>query len=189
MTTPPVDNDKLPYRIAVLCYLYDDEGRTLLLHRCKKPNLGMYSPIGGKLEVEQGESPHDCAIREIREETGVLLSDDEIHLTGIVSEKAYQGEHHWLMFLFEVMRPIAHEEIAKMDFDEGTLEWIDSKKVPGLDIPDTDREILWPLVQEYHRGFFMVHIDCTRRPMKWTLQEAMKREGEGTKQVPRLSGP
>ena len=58
----PVDHQQLPYRIAVLCYVYDDDGRVLLLHRAQSPNLGMYSPIGGKLEVSIGESPHDLEL-------------------------------------------------------------------------------------------------------------------------------
>ena len=179
-TPPPVDQNTLPYRIAVLCYLYDEDGRVLLLHRRQKPNIGMYSPIGGKLEVARGEGPHSCAIREIREETGITLPDAMVRLTGIVSETAYQSENHWLIFLFEVMRPIAHDEIGKMDFDEGMLEWIAPDDIAELNIPDTDREVIWPLVQEHRRGFFMVHFDCSAQPMRWTLQESLKGEGEGT---------
>jgi len=176
-TPPPVDQDKLPYRIAVLCYLYDEDGRALLLHRRQNPNIGMYSPIGGKLEVARGEGPHSCAIREIQEETGISLPDEMVRLTGIVSETAYQSENHWLIFLFEVMRPIAHDEIEQMDFEEGTLEWICLDDLAGLNIPDTDREVIWPLVQEHRHGFFMVHFDCSALPMRWTLQESMKGEG------------
>ena len=50
----PYDANVLPYRVAVLCYLYDHEGRLLLLHRCKAPNSGRHSPIGGKLELAEG---------------------------------------------------------------------------------------------------------------------------------------
>ncbi len=140
----------------------------------------MYSPIGGKLEIEVGEGPHSCAIREIREETGIDLPDSMVRLTGIVSETAYQGETHWLMFLFEVMRPIRHNEIVEMEFEEGVLEWVESTHVPSLDIPDTDRQIMWPLIQDHRHGFFMVHIDCNVEPLKWTLQESMGRRTEGT---------
>ena len=75
----------MPYKIAVLCYLYDTEGRLLLLHRRKPPNRDMYSPIGGKLEIADGEGPHDCALREIREEASVSLAPDEIKLISIVA--------------------------------------------------------------------------------------------------------
>ncbi|MCZ6811322.1 MAG: NUDIX domain-containing protein, partial [Planctomycetota bacterium] len=76
----------MPYKIAVLCYLYDDGGNVLLLHRKRSPNAGMYSPVGGKLDIARGEGPHECALREIREETGLSLNQEDLRLTGIVSE-------------------------------------------------------------------------------------------------------
>lgn len=177
MSTPPVDHHHLPYKIAVLCYLYDDDDRVLLLHRNKHPNKGMYSPIGGKLEVAVGEGPHDCAKREIREETGLDLPDDMVRLTGVVSETAYQGETHWLIFLFEVMRPVGHEEIVDMSFDEGELEWVPHERIEALAIPETDRKIMWPLAQQHRGGFFMVHIDCRDGKLRWLVQESMTAHG------------
>lgn len=173
MPVPPVDHHSLPYKIAVLCYLYDAEGRVLMLHRSKMPNQGMYSPIGGKLEVELGESPHDCALREIEEEAGVVLTHEEVRLCGIVSETAYEGQTHWLIFLFEVARPIGHDEIAAMSMDEGELEWVPADAVEDRDIPKTDREIMWPLARAHHGGFFMVHIDCSDGDLRWTVQESV----------------
>ncbi len=172
MSTPPVNHGSLPYRIAVLCYLYDADGQVLMLHRAKQPNAGLYSPIGGKLEVEIGEGPHDCALREIQEETGITLTDEDLRMTGIVSETAYANETHWLIFLFEVTRPIGHDEITAYTFDEGTLEWTDQDRVLDLNIPETDRKVMWPLVHEHHGGFFVVHIDCRKDPMEWTVQES-----------------
>jgi 8-oxo-dGTP diphosphatase len=162
----------LPYRVAVLCYLYDPDGRVLLLHRARDPNAGMYSPIGGKLETAIGESPHDCAVREIREEAGVALGGEELHLTGIVAETAYDGAAHWLIFIFEVLRPVRHGEIAEMQIDEGTLEWVRGEDVDNLHIPETDRRIIWPLVHQHRGGFFTVHIDCTGGEHRWTVQES-----------------
>lgn len=162
----------LPYKIAVLCYLYDADERLLLLHRIKDPNAGMYSPIGGKLEMAVGEGPHDCALREIEEEAGIVLDRDDIHLTGIVSETAYEGKTHWLIFLFEVMRPIGHDEIEHMDMDEGTLEWVPVDEVEQIAIPETDQRIMWPLMREHsHGGFFQVHIDCSGDEMCWHVHE------------------
>lgn len=172
----------LPYKIAVLCYLYDERGCVLMLHRRKQPNAGMYSPIGGKLEVAVGEGPHECAVREIWEEAGLRIPIDMVRLTGIVSEKAYEGQTHWLIFLFEVMRPVRREEVRTMDFEEGKLEWVEAERVVDLQIPYTDREFMWPLVKSHRSGgkgngaaggFFCVHIDCTVEPMKWTVTESV----------------
>ncbi len=161
----------LPYRIAVLCYLYDHDGRLLLLHRNKAPNAGQYSPIGGKLEAAIGESPHACAVREIEEESGVSLDQREVRLSGMLAETAYEGNTHWLIFLYEVTRPIDPNEIPTMTIDEGTLEWIPVDDVPGLDIPATDRDVIWPLVRQHRNGFFAVHIDCRTQPFTWSIQE------------------
>ena len=173
---PAHDVTTLPYRLAVLCYLYDGDGCVLMLHRAQNPNLGMYSPIGGKVEVARGEAPHDAAAREIMEEVGLEIAAADLHLTGIVSEKAYEGEHHWLIFLFEVMRPVERGEIATMQFKEGDLEWVKIEDVEGLDIPMTDRKVMWPLVRDHRGGFFMVHIDCSASPMQWEVRESHKRD-------------
>ena len=162
----PHDVRSMPYKVAVLCYLYDTEGRLLLLHRRKPPNRDMYSPIGGKLEIADGEGPHDCALREIREEAHLELRPDEIRMISIVSERAYKGEEHWLIFLFEVTRPIRPDEIPHSEFDEGRLEWHAVDEVEKLPIPATDRDVMWPLVRKNRGGFFMVHIDCAVEPMR-----------------------
>ena len=164
----------LPYRIAVLCYLRDANGKLLMLHRAKQPNKGMYSPIGGKLEPATGESPHGCAIRETQEETGLVVHPGEIRLMGMVSETAYEGQCHWLLFLYEISRPIDHDEIAAYEMNEGTLEWLDRDQIDDLDLPKTDREIIWPLVAQYGGGFFACHIDCSHEPMTWEVLESWK---------------
>lgn len=160
----------LPYRIAVLCYLFDDQGRLLLLHRVKPPNRDLYSPIGGKLDMEGGESPTACAIREIREEADVEVSAKDLHLVGIVSERAFEGQGHWLMFMYEVTRPV---RVSREQFGEGRLAWYGLRDVEGLNIPETDRRIIWPLFLK-HRGdsFFMVSIDCTKPAgLEWVVEQ------------------
>ena len=171
---PQYDTAALPYKVAVLCYLWDADGRLLMLHRRKPPNVDMYSPVGGKLEISRGESPHECAVREVHEETGLRLADDEMRLLGMVSERAYQGEMHWLIFLFECVRPVAHDEIAHAEFDEGRLEWVAAGDIPSLPIPATDREILWPLVRDHRGGHFCVDIDCSVTPMVHRVRESRR---------------
>ena len=158
----------LPYRIAVLCYLFNGDGQTLLLHRRKDPNQDLYSPIGGKLDQACGESPSTCALREIGEEAGLELNPTDLHLTGLVSEAAYGGNTHWLMFLFEVVRPV---EIDRSSCSEGCLEWHPISAIPGLALPETDRQVIWPLFWRYRGRFFAVHIDCTGTSLRWRLEQ------------------
>ena len=99
-----------------------------------------------------------------------------MHLTGVVSETAYQHETHWLIFLFEVKRPVEPAEITSMEFDEGELEWVEVDRVASLDIPQTDREVMWPLVRANRGSFFAVHIDCRPEPMQWTVHEGIAPE-------------
>ena len=99
-------------------------------------------------------------------------------MSGIVSERAYEGRSHWLIFLFEVMRPIRRDEIRWTDFSEGRLEWKRIDEVADLPIPRTDREVMWPLVQAHRGGFFVVHIDCSREPITWTVCQSVKETHE-----------
>ena len=165
----------LPHRIAVLCYLFNDAGQLLLLHRRKPPNQNLHSPIGGKLNRENGESPASCAVREIREETGLTLELPNLHLSGLVSESGYAGEAHWLMFLYEVMRPV---EVRPTRFAEGRLEWHDACAIDSLNLPQTDRHVIWPLFWRYRGSFFAVHIDCAKDLMRWRIEQPSTDAGE-----------
>ncbi len=161
---------RLPYKIAVLCYVFDERDRLLLLHRANEPNKGLYSPPGGKLHMDEGESPAECALREMREELLLDLDFADIHLTGLVSERGFGGQTHWLMFLYEVMHPVT---IERMAFDEGELGWHAWDDIRSLDIPETDRRVIYPLFRRHRGGFFHVHIDCTGEqgePYLWRLE-------------------
>jgi 8-oxo-dGTP diphosphatase len=162
----------LPYRIAVLCYLFDAQGRVLLLHRRRPPNRDLYSPIGGKLEQDHGESPTACAVREIHEEVGLDLQAADLHLTGIVSEAGYEDACHWLMFLYEVTRPVV---VTRTRFDEGLLEWHTPDAIADLPIPQTDRQIIWPLFWQHRGGFFAAHIHCHGGHLSWRLEQSAAR--------------
>ena len=96
----------LPHKISTLLYCFNDRDETLLIERAQEPNLGCWSPPGGKLKTETGESPFGCACREAQEEMGFESRPGDWHLTGIVSERGYQEQAHWLMFLFEYRIPL-----------------------------------------------------------------------------------
>ena len=158
----------LPYRIAVLCYLFDRDGRVLLLHRRNPPNQELHSPVGGKLEMDEGESPTSCAVREIFEEVGLRVAPKELHLTGIISEAGYEDQTHWLIFLYELTHPVHVEPTV---IREGQLEWHDPESLGTLAIPRTDQEVLWPLFWRYRRRFFMAHLHCHDGLLRWTIQQ------------------
>ena len=143
-----------------MCYLFDAQGNLLLLHRRKPPNRDLYSPVGGKLETTIGESPTACAVREIQEETGLVVGAQELHLTGVVSEAGYEQGGHWLMFLFELTRPVSLEPT---EFDEGRLEWHAPEAVADLPQPPTDREFIWPWFWAHRGGFFRGPSRLSRR--------------------------
>ena len=158
----------LPYQVAVLCYIFDQQSRALLLNRRKPPNQDLYSPVGGKLDVQMGESPPSCAVREIREETGLELPIRHLHLTGIVSEAGYEDASHWLMFLYEVTVPVS---VAPRSSREGELDWHETEQINSLAIPETDRQVIWPLFWRYRGGFFSAHIHCDANSFTWRIEQ------------------
>lgn len=80
---------EIAYKIAVLVFIENEASEQLLLHRAKAPNRGQWSQIGGKLETAVGESPFECAARETGEKTGHAITPSDLHLCGMIAEKAY----------------------------------------------------------------------------------------------------
>lgn len=126
------------YRIGVLLYFRNEAGQVLLIRRSKRPNLGFWCAVGGKLEMESGESPFECAIREAREEVGIRLKDEDLSLRCALSERDYEGTGHWLMFLFEIRKRLSS---LPHPIDEGVFGFFDLKELPGLKMPPLDRKI------------------------------------------------
>src|SRR4029078_2544020 len=77
----------LPYKISTLLYCFNERDEVLLMERTREPNRGLWSPSGGKLHSEIGESPYACACREAAEELGLIIASADLHLLGIVSEE------------------------------------------------------------------------------------------------------
>lgn len=147
----------LSYKIAVLVFLENAAGEHLLLLRAKPPNLGVWSPIGGKLETAVGESPFECAVRETEEETGLVVTTADLHLFAMIAEKAYEGESHWLMFLFRCRRPIA---ALPAEIAEGRFGFFSRDAIRELPVPETDRNALWPIYDRYRDKFVSLRADC-----------------------------
>ena len=161
----------LAYKIAVLAFIQNSAGEHLLLLRAKPPNTGVWSPIGGKLETSVGESPFECAVREIGEEAGMTVAAADLHLFAIIAEKAYEGAAHWLIFLFHCRRPIA---ALPADIAEGRFGFFSRERIRALPIPETDRTALWPVFDRHRDGFVMLKADCAPgRPVAVEIEEAL----------------
>jgi 8-oxo-dGTP diphosphatase len=159
----------LPHKIAVLVFIKNDKGEHLLLLRAKPPNLGAWSPIGGKLETATGESPFECAARETAEETGFEITPADLHLFALISEKGYEGEAHWLLFLFTCKRPISALPPA---MTEGRFGFFSREQIEALPLPRTDRSALWPLYDENHDRFVALRADCLpSSPLQITIEQ------------------
>ena len=112
----------------------EKDGAYLMIHRVKKKNdmnHDKWLGIGGKFEA--GESPFDCARREIREEAGIDITD--LKYRGIVTffSDEYGTEYMHLFTATSVLGEINY------DCDEGTLEWVKKSEIKNLPIWEGDK--------------------------------------------------
>lgn len=126
---------------TTLCYI-ERAGQYLMLHRVKKKNdvnQDKWVGIGGKFEEK--ESPEECLVREVKEETGLTLTDYTYR--GLVTFVSDRWETEY-MHLFTGRTQQAH----LIDCDEGDLEWVDKDKVKDLPIWTGDKIFLDLLTQD-----------------------------------------
>jgi len=160
----------LPFNLATLLYCFNQADEVLLLERAQEPNLGFWSPCGGKLHQHEGESPYACACREAQEELGLTLAVSDLHLTGLVSEHGFQGQSHWLMFLFELKTKLT---VLPPPHREGRFQFFSREKLSGLNLPQTDVEQIWPWFWQHRGRFFAAHCHCHPDGRdEWTLEDS-----------------
>ena len=126
---------------TTLCYLRRGEDY-LMLHRVKKQNdvnQDKWIGVGGKFEAD--ESPEDCLLREVREETGLNLT--RYQYRGIVTFVSQRWVTEY-MHLFTART----DQADFIDCDEGDLEWVDKDKVKDLPIWTGDKIFLDLLNQD-----------------------------------------
>ena len=132
--------------ITTLCYIENNE-QYLMLHRTKKQNdinQGKWIGVGGHVENE--ESPEECLVREVKEETGLTLTS--YRLRGLVSFINSECESE-LMCVFT-----ADEYTGNLiTCEEGDLQWIAKTQVPDLPTWEGDRVFLELLLSDEQRFF------------------------------------
>jgi 8-oxo-dGTP diphosphatase len=132
-------------KLATLCYVKTG-GKTLMIHRIKKENdmhQGKWNGLGGKLDP--GETPEECVIREVYEESGLAIVDPL--LKGVLTFPKFAKNEDWYAFIF-----VAREFHGQLiDSDEGVLQWIEDEELLDLELWAGDR-IFIPWLEQ--PGFF-----------------------------------
>ena len=128
-------------KLTTLCYIEKD-GKYLMLHRIKKKsdiNQGKWIGVGG--HFEEGESPEECLIREVQEETGLFLT--QYAFRGIVTFATDVQQTEYMCL--NTANAFEGELTA---CNEGELAWIDKEKIEELELWEGDRIFLRLLAAE-----------------------------------------
>ncbi|MGX8775206.1 MAG: NUDIX hydrolase [Bacillota bacterium] len=132
---------------ATLCYIRREGAaghEYLMLYRNKKaddPNEGKWIGVGGKFEP--GETPDECMLREVREETGLELSS--YHFCGVIHflSDTWEDED---MYLYRA--EVGGGAAIKMPAcEEGELQWVPEDQLMDLPMWEGDRLFLKPLLE------------------------------------------
>lgn len=120
---------------TTLCYI-EQNGDYLMLHRIKKENdvnRDKWIGVGGKFE--RGESPEDCVMREVMEETGLTLKSLDYRgiITFVLDDNETEYMHLFTSDSFEG---------ELIDCDEGSLEWIPKSRLAELTLWEGDKIFL-----------------------------------------------
>jgi 8-oxo-dGTP diphosphatase len=117
---------------AATFVLLSSGNKWLMLKRNKEPNVGMYVPVGGK--IDPYEEPLQAARREVKEEVGIDVVD--LIYCGTLVETS-PTKYNWISFIYTC----EIEEIALPDCDEGELHWVMNEDMVRIHIPPTDPAI------------------------------------------------
>ncbi len=135
-------------KLTTLCYIEKDDCY-LLLHRTKKKNdinEGKWIGVGGHFEKD--ESPEDCLLREVLEETGLTLTS--YRMRGLITFINDTCESE-IMCLFT-----ADEFDGELiECNEGELKWIPKKQIKTLPLWEGDKAFLDLLLGDEKRFFSM----------------------------------
>jgi 8-oxo-dGTP diphosphatase len=143
--------------LATLCYIKRD-GCTLMVYRDKKVNdihEGKWNGLGGKFET--GETPEECVVREVLEESGLSIQHPK--LCGLLMFPKFKG-NDWYVFVFTV-NEFSGELI---DSPEGRLEWIPDEKILDLNLWESDHIFMtWIKEGKFFSAKFEYEGDQMRR--------------------------
>ena len=145
---------------TTLCYIENERGEYLMLHRVKKQNdlnHDKWIGVGGK--CEEGESPEECVCRETLEETGLMLTD--YRYRGVITfvSDIWEGEY---MHLFTATGWTG----TLRECDEGVLEWLHKDALAALPQWEGDKLFL-ALIHEPDTPFFSMKLQYAGDTLSW----------------------
>ena len=107
------------------------------MHRNKRDgdiHKGKWNGLGGKFDT--GESPEQCIIREVEEESGLLISTPKLH--GFITFPQFKDNQDWYVFVYTADQ----FEGTLIDCNEGELEWINDQQLSSLNLWEGDHIFL-----------------------------------------------
>lgn len=134
--------------LTTLCYIEKD-GCYLMLHRVKKENdvnRDKWIGVGG--HFEPNESPEECLLREVKEETGLTLTAWQFR--GLVTFQNEELVEYMCLFTADGF------EGELISCEEGILEWVPKSELEHLKLWEGDRIFLRLL--EERNGFFSLKL-------------------------------
>ncbi|MCQ2510252.1 MAG: 8-oxo-dGTP diphosphatase [Lachnospiraceae bacterium] len=140
--------------LTTLCYIEKDE-KFLMMHRVSKKqdaNAGKWIGVGG--HFQEGESPDECLLREVQEETGLQLTS--YSLRGIITFVSDEwGYEYMFLYTADGFEGSADEE-SLAACTEGHLQWIPKEQIMDLNLWEGDRVFLKLLLEK--AGFFTLKL-------------------------------
>lgn len=140
-------------KLTTLCYIEKDE-KYLMLHRVlKKNDINKDKWIGVGGHFEKGESPEDCLLREVKEETGLTLTSYQFRgiITFTFSSQGKETDTEYMC-----LYTANGYEGELISCSEGNLEWVNKKDVFSLKLWEGDK-IFFRLLKE-GRPFFSLKL-------------------------------
>ena len=147
------------------------DGQVLLMKRTKEPNLGLWVAPGGK--IERDESPYECALRELFEETGLYAQ--EMLFRGVVSIVNPIVAEPCMQFLFTCSDFVGE---LVTDEREGILGWWPIEDVQDLEMPPANARFL-PQAVDMKRPFYQAkYVYDSEEQMIETIEHSNQVEGK-----------
>jgi len=114
--------------------LVPEANKVLMLYRSNSPNKNKWNGLGGKINFDAKETPHECIIREVYEETEGLLDlslAQELRYTGVVTWKGTRADGDYYGGMHVYIASLSGEGMIfdRKETREGILEWLDVNEI------------------------------------------------------------